>query len=186
MCLSYYRFALDVADRGPDAMFEKYQELYDCVDPDPVRADDSAAAYVDLLNRHGTTVTTAMERIVKRFSSEIARQMLPPTCLTVLVAGREAEREARKPSFAQSVDLRTITMKGQTRTVSVTKGALVRRLKLATDQSLPDVPWSELKKAAESVGANPNSITDVFKDHEEREFFMREVKRGVYRLNWDG
>lgn len=184
MCLSYYQFAMEVADLPGEAMFARYQELYDCVDPEASNAAGSAQEFVSLINRHGATITKTMERVVERLSSSLARQQLPPTCLPVLVAGQDAFRSTR-PKFLQSDNFMTATINGVTKTLTLAQGAVIHRLKVALDDGLPEVRWSDLKQAAIAVGASPDSISDVFKDRQLRDLFLREIRRGVYRLNLD-
>lgn len=87
MAASYYRFATTVASLTEEGLFERFPQLYECVDPGDRDAPATAQALVDLLHRHGSAVTAAMQEQIHQAESELARQTLPPYSLVRMAAG---------------------------------------------------------------------------------------------------
>jgi hypothetical protein len=192
MAYSYYAFAKDIASLSDDEIATKYP-LAECIDPYDPNQGVVARQLVAMVRRHAESVVSVTRKLLRRHEADLALQRLPPSCLLALIGSQrdlessngaaEAASDSHRPEFIQSDDHLSVTICGTTRTVTRMQGAVLHRLKIGLDQGLPEVGWAELQRVAEGVGGSPKSMRDIFKERAVRDLFLRQSRRGVYRLN---
>ena len=87
MALSYVRFTQELEHLDGPGMFQRYPELYECVDPADANATEIAEGLTGMLKRHAQLVLNVMEEQISSATSELARESLPQDCLIRMIAG---------------------------------------------------------------------------------------------------
>ena len=87
MALSYVRFAQGLEHLDGPGMFQRFPELFECIDPMDPDASKIAESLTEMLKRHGETVLQVMEEQISLMTSELARESLPKDCLIRLISG---------------------------------------------------------------------------------------------------
>ena len=87
MALSYVRFAQDLEHLDGVEMFQRFPELFECIDPIGADASKIAESLTGMLKRHSETVLEVMEEQISSAKSELARESMPQDCLIRLISG---------------------------------------------------------------------------------------------------
>ena len=81
------RFAQGLEHLDGPGMFQRFPELFECIDPMDPDASKIAESLTEMLKRHGETVLQVMEEQISLVTSELARESLPKDCLIRLISG---------------------------------------------------------------------------------------------------
>lgn len=88
---SFPRLSFWIHRKGGEDMFLRHQELNDAVLPVDQFAARTAETLTAMLNRQGEAVVDAVSDMIKRYSSELAQNVLPNDCLLRIVVAPSEE-----------------------------------------------------------------------------------------------
>jgi hypothetical protein len=136
MVVSYVRFARDIAEMPPEALFTRFPQLYECVAPNDPAQQETAEALTSLLRRHGATVLRVVEEQISRWRRELARQQLPATSLIGLLASPPGEPTPSE-GFLPGPDYREVWLRREKFILTTNQARVVELLHQSYQRGTP-------------------------------------------------
>ena len=177
MPLSFWRFATQVAELDVDGLFARYEELFECVDPDDPNQRETALQLAAMISRHGKHVLSVVANEISRSRAELADGSLPETCLLRLIAGSQV---GQPKGQWHGDDYRKVLYEGEWRDLTTNQARVVEYL--ATH--LGDAPSLNQSTVLGALEIKSRTFYQVFRrSWAWLELIVPDQGRGMFRLN---
>ncbi len=184
MATSYFRHALRMYDLTEDQMINEYPQLDECLDPSSKTVAEDGLELVRMHQRHAKGVISVMASQIAGHADELARGLLPATCLVSLCAGAEKELEidrGRRKGLVHGENYESIVFRGKSYALTPVQRPVMRLLNEAWERRDPPMSWGVIRDRTESLS---RSMSDMFgKSPLWKRLIVEAGARGVYTLD---
>ncbi len=184
MAIAYLRHALRMENLSDQKMLDEFPQLDDCLDAASPTVADDGLDLIRLHQRHAKAVLSVMESQIAARKSELARGLLPATCLISLCAlaplGGGVQR-GRRQGLTHGEHYESIVFRGTPYPLTRTQRGVVQMLNEAWESRDPPLSWDTIKAR---TGCDARSMSDLFgRSPLWGALIVQAGARGVYTLN---
>ena len=184
MVTSYFRRSLRMYDLTEEQIFNEYPQLAECLDPLSKTVAEDGLELVRMHQRHAEGVISVMRSQIAGHADELAKGVLPVTCLVRLCAAGENKFEidrGRRKGLVHGENYESIVFRGKSYALTTIQRPVVRLLNEAWEKRNPPVSWSVIK---DRTGTLSRSMSDIFgKSPLWKTLIVEAGARGVYTLD---